>query len=746
MSKGPDLEPLRLVAQDISIVVSGHRARVVFDMVFQNHAELELSGTLMIQIPNRAGPSYLGMYLGNPLSGMDLPSDMSTLLPLSAPDPDELINPEPRMAANWQTETGMMEWGELRRAVVVEPVKGRQVYESITRKKVDPALGEWTGTGSYATRIYPIPANGLKRVVFAYDQTLIPEEGKVVFPLPVAADPVAHRRLTIHDVGTSYSRSTVLTAAEEIVLQRSQFGRMCRIDLNGQSPSALMFIGTMRNPAFLNLTGADEGISGVLTTFVLTPETPSRSMLTPTGKALILLDTSYSSKTGMHDVSGRLLGALLELDDSLSEFAIVCFDVRAALLTSGFVPNTAEVRDHYLNEVGRIWLEGATDFDSALDYLEQSPELAQADTVFLLSDGLITWGSDNGNALARKHPELMDSRWICYSVGSMPQNTPLFDILTKSGGQIVRVTPSQDINNAARAHRFPVSRLDGITSMMQDEVIVAGRPEFVYPGQVLEVAVRTTGTTKDVRIIIRVEGRASEYKIPTVRNPLTDTLGARAWGEIYTTDLLSDADEAAILVSLSLSRHFNLTNQYASFIILETDEEYKQYEIANPDFDFRQIKLTLAARKPTAVESPRLYSGLSVPATLDSGTEPFIKGLASAGRVKIWETAEPKSVLLNPDVLVTTPQVGRESDSFYNLYDQGSKLLIRSESKNRDDSIEKEDKARDYAQALRVISTIAEIAPRDGASPQACGFCSHGLGLLHRGGAHLYPGAGKPSL
>jgi hypothetical protein len=720
---GPELEPIRLLAQDITVVVVGHRARVVFDMVFHNAADLELAGTLLVQIPNRAGPSLVGMYPGNPLPGTDWTAgpEASLLLPASTPEPEALLAADPQLIGSWQAGNTQVEWGDFRRAVVVEPVKGRQVYEAITRKKVDPALGEWTGTGSYSTRIFPIPAKGLKRIVFAYDQTLVPSEGSVTFELPVASAAVVHRRLTVHDIGTSYSQSVLRSGLGDVAPDRSRYGRVWQMDLSGAPSPTYQFRATMRNPAFLHITGADEGISGALTTLIYTPDAPPRSMVTSTGRALILLDTSYSAKDGMHAVSGQILRALLESDDSLTEFAIVCFDVRPTLLTAGFVPNTGEAREHYLSEIGRIWLEGATDFDAALSYISERPALADADTIFLLSDGQITWGSDSVPALITKHQDLVESRWICFSVGSVPQNLDLYDTLTRSGGQIVPVVPSQNLDRAARAHRYPVSRLDGVFSMFQDEIIVAGDPEFVYPGQVLEVAVRSNRATQDVRLVIRVEGRESELKVPLARVPLTDPIAARTWAEIYTKDLLSDPDEASIQAALSLSRHFSLTSEYASFIILETDEEYKQHEIEAPAFDFRQIRLTIAEGRAEPREPPRLYSGLSIPPSLGKDKAALIKGLAFLKGLAVWDTGEPRTIAYDPDVLVGVPPVGRESDSFTSLYMQGTQLLARMGGIDRADD-EKADAAREAAQALRVLSSIAEVAPRDAQALRLTGF------------------------
>jgi len=62
--------------------------------------------------------------------------------------------------------------GELRPAVPVDKAKGRQVFEDVTRTRVDPALLESTGGNNYKLRVYPLPALGTRRVVLEITETL----------------------------------------------------------------------------------------------------------------------------------------------------------------------------------------------------------------------------------------------------------------------------------------------------------------------------------------------------------------------------------------------------------------------------------------------------------------------------------------------------------------------------------------------------------------------------------------------
>ncbi len=194
----PEMEPLPLIAQDILVTVTGHRSRVVIDLVFQNPSSETISGTLMVELPDRSSPCYLGMYSGSGVEaapGTVDPGKLPALLNPTPTPPDILLTPEISLPGKWKTGQAELDWGELRSAQVVEPVKGRQVYEAVTRRRVDPALAEWTGSGIFTAKIFPIPPHSFKRIVFAYDQSLIPSEGRITLPLPALAEDVLNTRL-----------------------------------------------------------------------------------------------------------------------------------------------------------------------------------------------------------------------------------------------------------------------------------------------------------------------------------------------------------------------------------------------------------------------------------------------------------------------------------------------------------------------------------------------------------------------
>jgi hypothetical protein len=77
--------------------------------------------------------------------------------------------------------------GQLREGVVVEKAKARVAFENTVRRGIDPGLVEKTKGNNFRTRIYPLPAQGYKRVVIAIEQTLEQENKDLVYQLPLYA-------------------------------------------------------------------------------------------------------------------------------------------------------------------------------------------------------------------------------------------------------------------------------------------------------------------------------------------------------------------------------------------------------------------------------------------------------------------------------------------------------------------------------------------------------------------------------
>jgi hypothetical protein len=75
--------------------------------------------------------------------------------------------------------------GQMREGVVVEKEQGRKTFEAIVRRGVDPGLLEKTVGNNFKARVYPLPANGYRKVIIAYEQELTDKGEGYLYQLPL---------------------------------------------------------------------------------------------------------------------------------------------------------------------------------------------------------------------------------------------------------------------------------------------------------------------------------------------------------------------------------------------------------------------------------------------------------------------------------------------------------------------------------------------------------------------------------
>src|SRR5262249_47459304 len=132
-------------------------------------------------------------------------------------------------------------------------------------------------------------------------------------------------------------------------------------------------------------------------------------------------------------------------------------------------------------------LEGATDVGVALAEAARPKWLegkASKYDLFLLSDGAATWGESSLHAMARTLGSGNAGRLFAYQTGPAgPGGAALTHLARESGGAVFSVTGEAEIDRAATAHRARPWQLVSASVAGASDVLLAGRPRAVFPGQ-----------------------------------------------------------------------------------------------------------------------------------------------------------------------------------------------------------------------------------------------------------------------
>jgi Ca-activated chloride channel homolog len=112
--------------------------------------------------------------------------------------------------------------GELREAVPIEKARGKQVFEEVIRRRVDPALLEKTTGENFRLRVYPLPARGTRRVVIHYSERLESRQGQYRYRLALApAAAMAEFSLEVLVAAPAAAPTGVVPGGTAITLEKS---------------------------------------------------------------------------------------------------------------------------------------------------------------------------------------------------------------------------------------------------------------------------------------------------------------------------------------------------------------------------------------------------------------------------------------------------------------------------------------------------------------------------------------------
>ena len=451
--------------------------------------------------------------------------------------------------------------GALREGVVVEKDKGRQVFEDIVRRGVDPGLLEKTSGNSFRARIYPIPAGGSKRVVIAYEQEL-GDAGK-----GTAAGLLYHLPLTFTDkVDTFTLRVEVLDQAETPRVQSSPLATFAfkawqrafvaeetqRDIVLGKALTVVVPRGDEGRGAFVATEQGDRYFY-----VTVTPRTSRQPKALP-ARLLIVWDASYSARLRDRKKELDVLDAYVQ--------RLGAAKIRLAILRNELEP----VRSGTWAEL-KAAIEGApADGGTNLGALDLSRE--SADEVLLFSDGLATFGG--GEPRFPRGPVTAVSSALAASHGwlrgvSEPTGGEYLNLTTQTAAEAVQALTSQPV--AFLGATFDAAQIEQVYPSRGAAV----RGSFGVAGKL--------GADR-ARLVLHFGYGAKESYSRTFDLDASAPLKApvaRIWAQKKLAEL-SQAPARNAAAVLALGRQFGIVTEGTSLIVLDTVADYVRYRIEPP--------------------------------------------------------------------------------------------------------------------------------------------------------------------
>lgn len=501
----PDVGPMQTREMAVSAKIHGLHATVETNLVFHNPNARELEGELIFPLPDGAAVCGYALDIG-----------------------------------------GVMVDG-----VVVTKERARVAFETETRRNVDPGLVEHVQGNLYRTRIYPLPANGERRIRLTYTTPLATApNGDAALLLPMPREPMAKRNITI-EVTTPGATVPELGGLGDALFTQAE--QIWRVESSSENitPGEDVLVSLPKLPAATHHIERDAGgdIWFMLTDMPATAENASA----PAIERIHILWDASGSRANADLASDLALLAKLEAPS----FRLTIFrDLPEA-------PQDFDTLDALIAAIRRAPNDGGTDLHALASFLSENPATTNTRTL-LFTDGFDTL---SGQALdfAGISPIAIVSNPIA-DRESLRQACAgsLIDLLTTDAA-----TAWAEIKN-------PSSRVTGLQGTGIAQVQGIGRPAA---GRVTLLG-QLTAPESEVRITY-ADGTTSPPFTLRAADAREATVLATAWASARVNQLAPRADDFEEEL-LSLGRAHGLVSPATSLIVLESLDQWVRHEIEPP--------------------------------------------------------------------------------------------------------------------------------------------------------------------
>lgn len=545
----------------VRVTIEDQVAETHIDQVFLNDSPYDLEGTYIFPLPEEAAISDFAMFVdGERLSGKMLDKD-----------------------------------------------EARRVYESIVRRRRDPALLEYVGRNAFQASIYPIPAHGEKRVQLAYSQVLLAEKGLVHYVYPLDTERFSSRPLeevviTI-DLESRVPIKAIYSPSHKIAVERtSETSARVSFEANDVRPDKdfELYYSISEDNVGLNLLSYKERGEDGFFLLLIAPKMEADEQAVVAKDVIFVLDTSGSMEGQKLRQAKDAVEFVLDHLHQEDRFNIVAFNTGVRMYASRLRP--ASERRDARRFVRGLSAGGGTNIDRALLEALDMAKGERPQFIVFLTDGLPTEGvTDLERIIADVDRAATENvRLFTFGVG-YDVNTILLDTISQEHrGASAYVEPGQSIEEEVAAFYTKIStpllsdlqlQVDGV---LVEDMYPYPLPDLFAGSQLLVAGRYRQGGRARVTLRGTANGEDHVFSYPAVgfnaqggQDFIPRLWATRKIGHTLKEIRLHGENEELVDSIVSLSVRYGIMTPYTSFLV-----------------DERQEILTDAGRKLVAESSP----------------------------------------------------------------------------------------------------------------------------------------------
>ncbi len=411
----PDAPNFAVKYHRVDVTIDGQIATTAIDQVFENRTGREQEAVYIFPLPHGASVKEFTLYdQGHPLHA-------------------ELLDRD----------------------------KAREIYESIVRKRRDPALLEYIGRDTYRVRVFPIPAHGTKRIQMEYTELLKYDGGIVTYVYPLSTEkfsshPIDEVRVSVQINSPAPIRTVYCPTHDMKIDKPHSHTAFATLEEHGTKPDldlVLHYAVSEEDVGTSILTYKDPNEDGFFLLMAAPSPQLAKRSIRPKDVVFVLDKSGSMSGEKIEQAKNALTFCLNSLSQQ-DRFRIITFSntVRAHGLAKGLLPASSDNIRDARDLVEQISAGGGTDIHSALEAaLDMDFTLDRPSYVVFLTDGLPTVGETRINTIVEHVGEWNgDSasrrvRLFVFGAG-YDVNTHFLEKLAQGNGGVTEyVRPDEDI-------------------------------------------------------------------------------------------------------------------------------------------------------------------------------------------------------------------------------------------------------------------------------------------------------------
>jgi len=526
---GSDLKQMQLTKLNVNVSISHIFAKTSMTMTFFNPNDRDLAGDLVFPLPE-----------GALVSGYALD-----------------VN------------------GEMVDGSIVKKEKARRVLDTEIRKGVDPGLIEFTKGNNYRTRVFPIPAKGVRIVRVDYINELGFNDSTLDYHLPFGfKDKLEQLDLNIEVLQTNSVPIIKSNGSlSHVNFKKMKNGYVATTQIKDVALAGLLTVEIPDEES--DSVYVEQGIDGqYYFSVVHKPQSIKQSSAVIAPKNIsVIWDASGSRDAVDHKRELVVLSSYLkQLADKRSKPIKVSVNLlRNSLSKTKSFSIAKGNSDDLINHLENINYDGGTQ----LGEIRNKTRLPKkVDQYLIFTDGLSNFGKTfTGNL---KSPAVIISNDI------RSDHNLLRHIAESSGGQYFNLNKlnDNDVSNAIGKTQYSFQKSSHKSNEVSEFLPVSAKAtgeRFVFSGKLNndQALLTLNFKTADNRIESKVYQLAKE-------DALNGSLMRTIWAQSKVNNLLVyDKDNTQAL--FELGQTYGLVTPETSLLVLETLDQYVEHEIIPPD-------------------------------------------------------------------------------------------------------------------------------------------------------------------